>query len=110
MKLKVSLADALKQLDKEQFQKFTTVMQQGSMKVEYYKPEKVDLQEPHTQDELYIIISGSGYFIRTDEKVACQANDVLFVPAAVKHRFENFTDDFATWVIFYGPQGGESLT
>jgi len=24
------------------------------------------------------------------------------------HRFENFTDDFATWVIFYGEEGGES--
>jgi hypothetical protein len=23
------------------------------------------------------------------------------------HRFEDFTDDFATWVIFYGPEGGE---
>jgi hypothetical protein len=25
----------------------------------------------------------------------------------VPHRFENFTDDFGTWVIFYGPEGGE---
>jgi hypothetical protein len=23
------------------------------------------------------------------------------------HRFEEFTDDFYTWVIFYGPDGGE---
>jgi hypothetical protein len=22
-------------------------------------------------------------------------------------RFEDFSDDFATWVIFYGPPGGE---
>jgi len=32
---------------------------------------------------------------------------MLFVPAGVEHRFENFSDDFATWVIFYGPEGGE---
>jgi hypothetical protein len=25
----------------------------------------------------------------------------------MKHRFEGFSHDFATWVIFYGPLGGE---
>jgi hypothetical protein len=29
------------------------------------------------------------------------------VAAGVQHRFEEFSDDFATWVIFYGPEGGE---
>jgi hypothetical protein len=29
------------------------------------------------------------------------------VPAGKAHRFENFTPDFATWVVFWGPQGGE---
>jgi mannose-6-phosphate isomerase-like protein (cupin superfamily) len=33
--------------------------------------------------------------------------DALFVPAGMKHRFENFSDDFATWIMFYGPEGGE---
>jgi hypothetical protein len=25
----------------------------------------------------------------------------------MEHYFENFSDDFATWVIFYGEEGGE---
>jgi hypothetical protein len=33
--------------------------------------------------------------------------DALFVAAAVEHRFEDFSDDFGTWVMFYGPAGGE---
>lgn len=33
--------------------------------------------------------------------------DFLFVPAGVEHRFEEFTDDLAVWVVFYGPDGGE---
>jgi len=33
--------------------------------------------------------------------------DVIFAPAGIEHRFENFSDDFVTWVIFYGPVGGE---
>ena len=34
--------------------------------------------------------------------------DLLFVPAGVVHRFEEFTDDLAVWVVFYGPEGGEA--
>ncbi len=34
--------------------------------------------------------------------------DVLFVPAKVAHRFEDFSNGFATWVMFYGPSGGET--
>ena len=32
---------------------------------------------------------------------------VLFVPAGVEHRFDDFSDDFAAWVVFFGPKGGE---
>jgi mannose-6-phosphate isomerase-like protein (cupin superfamily) len=38
---------------------------------------------------------------------AFRTGDLLFVPAGVIHRFEEFTDDFCTWVMFYGPEGGE---
>ncbi len=34
--------------------------------------------------------------------------DLLFVPAGVVHRFEEFTDDLVVWVVFYGPPGGEA--
>jgi len=33
---------------------------------------------------------------------------LLFVPAGVEHRFEHFSEDFSTWVVFYGPRGGET--
>ena len=85
----------------------TTVMRHGTMSVEYYAPKFKDIQTPHEQDELYIITSGKGIFMRGEEMIPCSMGDVLFVPAGVKHRFENFCDDFGTWVIFYGPEGGE---
>lgn len=80
----------------------------GTLSVEIYKPNKVDLQQPHERDEAYIVISGSGEFINGTERMFFKAGDFLFVPAYREHRFENFTDDFATWVLFYGPHGGES--
>lgn len=105
--MKAGISEALSQLDRSNGQLFTKVIEHGSMSVEIYRPVKTDPQTPHRQDELYVIISGSGIFLNDDERVTFKPGDVLFAKAGVKHRFENFTDDFATWVIFYGPDGGE---
>jgi mannose-6-phosphate isomerase-like protein (cupin superfamily) len=86
---------------------FVPIFRHGSLEVEYYKPVKVDRQQPHTRDELYVVISGTGEFIQAVDRKPFQPGEVLFVPAGVVHRFENFSDDFATWVFFYGPEGGE---
>jgi mannose-6-phosphate isomerase-like protein (cupin superfamily) len=79
----------------------------GSMLVKYYAPRGSDEQTPHTRDELYVVVRGSGWFVNGDRRHPFAAGDVLFVPAGVPHRFEDFTDDFGTWVVFYGPEGGE---
>jgi mannose-6-phosphate isomerase-like protein (cupin superfamily) len=86
---------------------FKTLFSRGSLSVEVYQPDKVDLQQPHEQDEVYIVISGKGEFLNGSERVTFGPGDFLFVPAGVEHRFENFSNDFSTWVIFYGPKGGE---
>lgn len=86
---------------------FVELFQHGTLSVEIYKPIEIDLQQPHDRDEVYVVISGSGTFINGNVKTMFQPGDFLFVPAGVEHRFENFTEDFLTWVIFYGPKGGE---
>jgi len=107
MNYKASPDEALMKLLAEDEYPFTVMMKHGSTTVEYYAPQEIDLQTPHKQDEIYVIIKGHGTFYRDGERIACKKNDILFVPAGMEHRFENFTDDFATWVIFYGPEGGE---
>lgn len=52
-------------------------------------------------------VRGSGWFVNGDRRHPFSVGDILFVPVGVPHRFEDFTDDFGTWVIFYGPEGGE---
>ena len=100
--MRITVEDALSQLKKEPEGKhFTKLLEVGKMYVEIYAPDKVDLQTPHDQDEIYVIISGSGTFFNNGERVPFKENDVLFVPKGIEHRFENFTDDFKTWVIFY---------
>ncbi len=83
------------------------LMAHGSMTLRYYAPEGEDNQTPHDQDELYIVASGQGTFLREDRKVAFGPGDVLFAAAGEEHRFVDFSEDFATWVVFYGPEGGE---
>ncbi len=77
------------------------------MVAKYYAPRGTDEQAPHTSNDYYVVVRGSGTFVNGDGRHAFSAGDVLFVPAGVPHRFEDFTDDFGTWVIFYGPEGGE---
>jgi mannose-6-phosphate isomerase-like protein (cupin superfamily) len=87
---------------------FSEMFSHGTLSLEVYKPVETDNQKPHDRDEVYIIISGKGEFLCGDQIVPFEMNDFLFVPAGVEHRFLNFSDDFATWVIFYGPPGGEA--
>lgn len=87
---------------------FKELFSHGSLSVEIYKPIDIDHQQPHTRDEVYVIASGSGYFVKGDSRQAFTKGEVLFVPAGVEHRFEAFSDNFSTWVFFYGPEGGEA--
>lgn len=80
----------------------------GSMSVELYAPIEVDPQHPHDQDELYFIHSGSGVFTIDGNSQRFQSGDCFFVAAGVPHQFEKFSPDFSTWVVFWGPPGGES--
>jgi mannose-6-phosphate isomerase-like protein (cupin superfamily) len=86
---------------------WNTLFERGTLEIEIYAPRGHDPQTPHTRNEVYIVISGAGYFFNGGTRHPFRAGDLLFVPAGVEHRFEEFSEDFATWVIFYGPEGGE---
>ena len=86
---------------------YGVLLSHGTLEIGYYRPDAVDPQQPHTQDEVYIVQSGSGYFVLDSDRQPFEQGEALFVPAGVEHRFEDFSDDFAAWVVFYGPQGGE---
>jgi len=83
------------------------LMTHGSMTLRYYAPRGTDPQQPHDQDELYIVTKGTGTYVCDDQRTEFKPGDVLFAAAHAVHRFEDFSDDFETWVVFYGPEGGE---
>ena len=89
---------------------FATAFRHGSMSVELFAPAGADLQTPHSQDELYFVHSGSGEFVLAGERHGFSPGTCFFVPAGVEHRFEEFSQDFSAWVVFWGPPGGEAAT
>jgi mannose-6-phosphate isomerase-like protein (cupin superfamily) len=104
---RMTIGNALSALSREK--EFRTVFSHGTLEVEIYRPAGVDKQTPHDRDELYVIASGCGFFTKNGEsRQPFEVGEVLFVPAGVEHRFEEFSDDFSTWVFFYGPVGGEA--
>jgi len=83
---------------------FEVLLERGDFTAELFVPRGTDSQTPHARDEVYIVSSGTGLFRRDRKTVEFRAGDLLFVPAGVEHRFERFSADFRTWVIFFGPR------
>ena len=107
--MKVSIDQALRHLPAAPTAKwpegvpFVTVMSGAAMSVEVFAPRGADRQQPHAQDELYIIHRGTARLQIGSQCFDCATGDAFFVAAGSEHRFEQFSDDFVTWVVFCGP-------
>ncbi len=105
--MKFSAKELLAQLPKPANEKwkdgvwFTEVFAKDSFELEFFAPRGTDYQTPHDKDEFYIIVSGAADLLIADEKVPCKIGDALFVEAKREHHFENISEDFAAWVIFF---------
>ena len=87
---------------------YAELISRGTLRVGLYAPRGTDAQQLHDQDEVYVVMSGRGTFRNGPVSHPFQPGDVLFVPAGVRHVFEDFSDDLYVWVVFYGPAGGEA--
>ncbi|HWD28497.1 MAG TPA: cupin domain-containing protein [Rhizomicrobium sp.] len=61
-------------------------------------------QVPHLRDELYFVATGTGRYRVEDKVTDVGPGDLLFAAARVAHGFEDISQDFTVWVLFYGPQ------
>jgi|SRR5271165_1626118 len=64
-----------------------------------------DPQTPHTEDEIYYVVSGRGRFGAAGRDTEVVPGDVLFVPAAEPHQFHDIDEDLVLFVMF-GPASG----
>lgn len=63
-----------------------------------------DGQSPHTEDEIYMVLSGRSRFTAGDETRDTAPGDVIFVPAHVRHRFHDITEELRLVVVFAPPE------
>jgi mannose-6-phosphate isomerase-like protein (cupin superfamily) len=107
-KHQLTVSEGLARLPGSLGERFVELFRHGTLAVELYAPRGHDPQSPHSRDEVYVVVQGSGWFRNGDTRHRFGTGDVLFVPAGTVHRFEDFSGDLAVWVLFYGPEGGES--
>ncbi len=60
----------------------------------------IDMQQPHSEDEIYYVISGSAAFRAGDQECPVQAGSILYVKANVEHRFHSISEDLRVLVLF----------
>lgn len=66
---------------------------------------EVDRQQPHTEDEAYVVLAGRSRFTAGDETHAVGPGDTIFVAAGVPHRFHDIEEALRLIVVF-GPAEG----
>ena len=86
---------------------------EGSRAAEVYRDDTVwirfaahptsGLQVPHTQDEFYIVASGTARYRWNGEETTVGPGDMMFAAAHAPHGYDQFSEDFSVWIVFYGP-------
>jgi len=69
----------------------------------------VDDQEPHTEDEIYVVTAGRAAFESGGRRVEVSQGSVIFVAAGEEHRFTDVVDDLATVVLFAPAEGSRAV-
>jgi mannose-6-phosphate isomerase-like protein (cupin superfamily) len=100
----LSVAGALRKLETVYGVRSVTLFDHGGVQVRMYAPRGRDSQKIQNRDELYFIARGSGVFYDGIRRRRFQGGDLIFAPAGSPRRFEDFTEDFAVWVIFFDPE------
>ena len=62
-----------------------------------------DRQQPHADDEVYVVLEGTGVLDVEGESVSLRQGDTAFVPAGADHRFSAY-EELIVLVIFSRPR------
>jgi len=103
----IRLADARARIPGPAGEHAVSVLRRGTLDVKLSLPVNPNRQTPHAQDEIYVIVRGRGVLVQDGLRTPFESGDLLFVAAGAEHHFEDFAENLAVWVVFYGPLGGE---
>ncbi|MGA4849974.1 cupin domain-containing protein [Streptomyces sp. G5(2025)] len=63
-----------------------------------------DPQQPHGQDEVYMVVSGRASITVGMETTSVARGSVVYVPAGVAHKFHHISEDLRVLVVFSPPE------
>ena len=61
-----------------------------------------DPQSPHSEDEVYYVVSGRAQILVAEESHGVQAGSIVYVTKNVAHRFHSIEEDL-TVLVFFAP-------
>ncbi len=62
----------------------------------------VDPQQPHTEDEVYYVVSGRAEVMIGEDVQSVERGSIIYVPAHVEHHFQSIVEDL-TLIVFFAP-------
>src|SRR5690242_14254570 len=66
---------------------------------------EIDRQQPHRQDEVYVVVSGRASITVGMETTQISRGSVVYVPAGTAHKFHHIAEDLRVMVVFSPPEG-----
>ncbi len=63
-----------------------------------------DTQQPHTEDEIYVVMAGRARIVADSGSAEVGPGAVIYVPAGEAHRFTDIVEDLAVLVLFAPPE------
>jgi mannose-6-phosphate isomerase-like protein (cupin superfamily) len=73
--------------------------------VYHLKAGQADPQQPHTEDEVYYVVSGRASFRADAEQISVGPGSLIYVERNLKHRFFDIAEDLTLLVFFAPPEG-----
>ena len=81
---------------------YQCLVNQPGAQILVFAPRGTDHQTPHNRDEAYFVVAGSATLEMDGAFHPVSAGDLCWIPKQVEHRFVEMSDDFVTWVAFFG--------
>ncbi|MEF8775591.1 MAG: cupin domain-containing protein [Haloarculaceae archaeon] len=105
----VSTEEVITALEEEDAQ-FAEVLGTESVTIEIGKYPTASPKNPHNEDEVYYIVSGSGMIRVGDETYNVETGDVVFVEQGFEHDFFNIDEEITALTIFLGSDDPSSYS
>lgn len=94
--------EKIKELASKSNERYLEFLRVPDMSMGLYtlKAGEKDLQSPHNEDEVYLVLKGEAKVQIEDEKETIEAGSIVYVPARAAHNFLDIREELQLLVFF----------